>query len=65
MEFNTWTKEDADMHNAPSNGGPDLLVGSVRKATRAELLGSIPPRSVVDMLVNHLLETDELSTSNS
>jgi hypothetical protein len=47
---------------APSTiQGPELLVGSVPKATNSEILAGFPPRSVVDLLVEWFYETPEFS----
>jgi hypothetical protein len=62
LEFNEWPEEEADRHAPPKKSGPDLLVGSVRKATRAEILASIPPRSIVDVLVEHVLALGDIAS---
>lgn len=43
--------------------GPELLVGSVRPATRSEILSSFPPRTVVDGLVNDFLGMADICNS--
>mgnify|MGYP003644782510 FL=1 len=42
---------------------PDLLVGSVRPATRAEILAAIPPRSVTDAITNTFFDTPDMGSS--
>ncbi|KAH7412751.1 hypothetical protein BKA64DRAFT_337135 [Cadophora sp. MPI-SDFR-AT-0126] len=42
---------------------PDLLVGSVRPATRAEILAAIPPRSVADAITNSFFETPDMGST--
>ncbi|KAF8847325.1 hypothetical protein BDZ45DRAFT_607644 [Acephala macrosclerotiorum] len=55
------TKEEKD--NLPAIPGPDLLVGSVRAATRAEIIASLPPRFVVDKLVMRFYESVDMGSS--
>jgi hypothetical protein len=47
----------------PASTGPELLVGSVRPATRAEILLSFPPRAVVDGLVDDFLGMADMCNS--
>jgi hypothetical protein len=47
-------------HFTPSTQGPDLLVGSIRSATRAEITAALPSRSVVDALVANFISTPDM-----
>jgi hypothetical protein len=49
-----------EAHPSPSIQGPDLLVGSVRAATRAEIMAALPSRSVVDALVAEFCTTPDM-----
>lgn len=42
--------------------GPDLLVGSVRAATRAEILASLPPKDVADKLIERYFQTSDMGS---
>ncbi|CZR61340.1 related to transcription activator protein acu-15 [Phialocephala subalpina] len=54
-------KEEKD--SVPEVPGPDLLVGSVRAATRAEILATLPPRGVVDKLLLRFFEGVDMGSS--
>ncbi|PMD40601.1 hypothetical protein L207DRAFT_528925 [Hyaloscypha variabilis F] len=43
--------------------GPDLLVGAVRSATRAEIMAALPPRSVTDALVAEFFSVPDMGCS--
>jgi len=58
-EYKEWSKEETEKYFEPKNSGPALLVGSIRKATRAEILASIPPKSTVDNLISKLFDGNE------
>jgi hypothetical protein len=47
-------------HLAPSTQGPGLLVGSIRSATRVEILAALPSRPVVDALVAAFISTPDM-----
>jgi hypothetical protein len=64
LEYNEWSKEDAQQHQ-PTTSGADLLVGSIRKASRAEILASLPPRSIADRLVEHVLRSGDIAIGNT
>ncbi|KAG4433415.1 hypothetical protein IFR05_011101 [Cadophora sp. M221] len=42
---------------------PDLLVGAVRPATRAEILAAIPSRSVVDVMTDAFFDTPDMGST--
>lgn len=42
--------------------GPDLLVGSVKAATRAEILASLPPKEVSDKLIHQYFQTSDMGS---
>lgn len=46
----------------PNVLGPDLLVGSVRAATKAELLASLPPKDVCDKLIDKYFQTSDMGS---
>ncbi|TVY40841.1 Fusarisetin A cluster transcription factor [Lachnellula subtilissima] len=47
----------------PISKGPDLLVGGLAKATRSEILASLPSRSFVDHLVGEYLECADMGAA--
>lgn len=49
----------------PLSIGPDLLVGGFRKATRNEILASVPSRSMVDRMVDAYFTNADMGTSES
>jgi hypothetical protein len=51
--------EDIDV---PDLTGPELLVGGIRKASRTEILSSIPSQSIVDRLVNNFHRSQEFTS---
>jgi len=54
-DYKDLSNEDTEKCTEPKTSGPLLLVGAIRKATRAEILASIPTRSVVDRLISEIL----------
>ncbi|PVH78081.1 hypothetical protein DL98DRAFT_422592 [Cadophora sp. DSE1049] len=42
---------------------PDLLVGSVRPVTKAEILAAMPPRSVTDAITNSFFDTPDMGST--
>lgn len=61
LEYKEWSNQEAEQYVPSKDRGPDLLVGSVRSATRGEILASIPPRSVVDLLVRSILDSGDIA----
>jgi hypothetical protein len=49
----------------PKPPGPDLLVGSIRSATRTEILASLPSRTRVDRLVESYFSELDMGASKS
>ena len=50
--------KEKDTHSiAP---GPDLLVGAMRSATRAELMAALPSRTVMDTLVAEFFSVPDM-----
>ena len=58
LEYNDeWPKEEKNQWKGPHKmGGPDLLVGCIPKASKYEILASIPSRSLVDQLAFGIFE---------
>jgi hypothetical protein len=55
--------EEKDLLATPK--GPDLLIGSIPKLAKAEILASIPSRPVVDLLIAQYLGTLDMAASMS
>jgi len=49
----------------PISKGPDLLVGGLAKATRSEILASLPSRSFVDHLVREYFESADMGAGKT
>lgn len=47
---------------SPEVPGPDLLVGSVKAATKSEIMASLPPRGVADKLIAGYFETADMGS---
>lgn len=62
MDDNKRTQEPEETA-IPAAKEPELLVGTIPKATKAEVLAALPPRSVVDVLVVRFYRTSEFSPS--
>ncbi len=45
--------------------GPNLLVGGVRKATRAEILASLPSKPITDQLLDQYFDSVDTTLGNS
>ena len=54
--------ETSQQETAPLAGppGPELLLGSVRSATRAEVMAALPSRAVMDTLVEEFFATPDM-----
>jgi hypothetical protein len=42
--------------------GPELLVGGIPKATKAEILAALPPRPVADLLMKRFYQTADFTS---
>lgn len=42
--------------------GPDLLVGSIRAASRGEILASLPPKEMCDRLIGRYFQTSDMGS---
>ncbi|KAL5322747.1 hypothetical protein ACEPPN_010722 [Leptodophora sp. 'Broadleaf-Isolate-01'] len=58
---NSTPQEEKSVPETPVS--PDLLVGSVRPATRAEILAAIPARSVVNVITNAFFDTPDMGST--
>ena len=52
------SQRDKDL--APKIQGPDLLVGAVGPATRAEIMAALPSRSVMDVLITEFFTVPDM-----
>ncbi len=60
LETTANSREEKDI--SPEVPGPDLLVGSIKAATKSEIMASLPPRSVADKLVTGYFETADMGS---
>ncbi|KUJ19439.1 uncharacterized protein LY89DRAFT_490483 [Mollisia scopiformis] len=54
-------REETD--TVPEVPGPDLLVGSVKAASRAEIMASLPPKAISDRLIDRYFQTADMGSS--
>ncbi|KAH8595029.1 hypothetical protein B0O99DRAFT_512847 [Bisporella sp. PMI_857] len=57
------TQSDQEVERNPplKTRGPQLLAGFVRKATRADMLASMPPKSIADILIAQMFDSGDIS----
>lgn len=49
----------------PEVPGPDLLVGSVKAASRTEIMASLPPKAFADKLIDRYFQTSDMGSCES
>ncbi|RDL34405.1 uncharacterized protein BP5553_07533 [Venustampulla echinocandica] len=53
-------QEEKEKATGPVPIGPDLLVGSVRKVSRTEIIAALPPKRLADQLVQEFFSTPDI-----
>ena len=60
---NTENTQDSENIDIPAPSGPELLVGGVGRASKSEILATIPPQYIVGLLVARFFRSQEFCST--